>query len=150
MEDRCRYASSYRRRWSSSAVRYGPGKARCYLQALRNSAPCTDCLLLEMWKPPPSTTRRSGYVVPQKPIRLALEEQARLGTAEVAMSRIAHDHIYALGETGHIAQGAASRSAAVSAPRSFIRYQPTPFTGSTTRNTPTAHGPLAAPPPSFP
>src|SRR6267154_1484065 len=87
MEDRCRYASSYRRRWSSSAVRYGLGKARCYLQALRNSAPCTDCLLLEMWKPPPSTTRRSGSVVPQKPIRLALEEQARLGTAEVAMSR---------------------------------------------------------------
>src|SRR5258708_588862 len=117
-----------------SAVRYGPGKARCYLQALRNSAPCTDCLLLEMWKPPPSTTRRSGYVVPQKPIRLALEEQARLGTAEAAMSRIAHDHIYALGETGHIVQVAAGRSDAGSAPRSFIGYQPGRFTGCTKRN----------------
>jgi len=53
--------------------------------------------MLEMWKPPPSTTRRSGYVVPQKPIRSALEEQARPGTAEVAMSRIAHDRMYALG-----------------------------------------------------
>src|SRR5260370_7600146 len=131
MADRCRYASSYRGRWSSSAVRYGPGKARCYLQALRNSAPCTDCLLLEMWKPPPSTTRRSGYVVPQKPIRLALEEQARLGTAEAAMSRIAHDHIYALGETGHIAQGAASRSDALSPPRRFISYPPARFPAPT-------------------
>src|SRR5258708_28237517 len=84
MEDRCRYASSYRRRWSSSAVRSGPEKARCYLQALRSSAPCTDCLLLEAWKPPPSTTRPSGYVVLQKPILLALEEQARPGTKEVA------------------------------------------------------------------
>ena len=31
----------------------------------------------------PSTTRRSGYVVPQKPIRLALEEQNNMSNASI-------------------------------------------------------------------
>jgi len=59
------------------------------------------------------------------------------------MSRIAHDRMYALGETGHIAQVADSRSDAVSAPRSFIGYQPARFTGCTKRNNPTDSGSVA-------
>jgi len=59
------------------------------------------------------------------------------------MSRIAHDRMYALGETGLIAQVADSRSDAVSAPRSFIGYQPAGFTGCTKRNNPTDSGSVA-------
>ncbi|WP_353073612.1 sensor histidine kinase [Tunturiibacter gelidoferens] len=59
------------------------------------------------------------------------------------MSRIAHDRMYALGETGLIAQVADSRSDAVSAPRSFIGYQPARLTGCTKRNNPTDRGSVA-------
>ena len=59
------------------------------------------------------------------------------------MSRIAHDSMYALGETGLIAQVGDSRSDAVSARRSFIGYQPARFTGCTKRNKPTDSGSVA-------
>jgi C4-dicarboxylate-specific signal transduction histidine kinase len=59
------------------------------------------------------------------------------------MSRIAHDHMSALGETGLIAQVAVSRSDAVSAPRSLIGYQPARFAGCTKRNNLTDSGSVA-------